>query len=156
MEFKRIVTVMALAGLTFSLGGVAAAAEKEEINLERIGNIIVPAVPESSSSLAVKRPGVVSALYASLGAMQVLDVYSTQSALKAGAREANPTAAPFAGNVGSMLGLKVASTAGTIFFAERLWRTNKVAAIVMLAAINGSVAAVSMHNLRNAKMAARR
>ena len=156
MGFKRIVTVFALAGLTFSAAGVAAAAEKEEqINLTRLGNII-PTVPESTSSLVVKRPGVVSVLYISLGAMQVLDVYSTQSALKAGAREANPTAAPFAGNVGSMLGLKAATTAGTIFFAERLWKTNKVAAIVMLTAINGSVAAVSMHNLRNAKMAARR
>ena len=96
------------------------------------------------------------ALYVSLGAMQALDVYSTRAALKAGAREANAVAAPFAGNTGSMLGLKVASTAGTILFAERMWKKNKVGAIVMLAAINGATAAVSMHNMRNARLAASR
>ena len=73
-----------------------------------------------------------SALYASLGVMQAWDAYSTSAALKAGAREANPTAAPFAGNAGSMLGLKAATTAGTIFFAERLWKKNKVGATPLL------------------------
>ena len=36
-----------------------------------------------------------------------------------------------------------------------LWKKNKVGAIVMLAAINGATAAVSMHNMRNAKAAGR-
>ena len=54
-------------------------------------------------------------------------------------------------NTGSMLGLKAATTAGTIFFAERMWKTNKVGAIVMMVAINGATAVVSMHNMRNAK-----
>ena len=49
-----------------------------------------------------------------------------------------------------MLGLKAATTASTIFFAERAWKKNKVAAVVMMVAINGGMAAVAMNNMRNA------
>ena len=82
-------------------------------------------------------------------------MYSTRTALAAGAREANPASAAFATNTGAMIGLKVATTAGTILFAERMWKKNKVAAIVMLGAINGATAAISVHNLRNAKVGRR-
>jgi hypothetical protein len=85
----------------------------------------------------------------------ILKLIEPSAALKAGAKEANPTAAPFAGNTGSMIGLKAATMAGTIFFSERMWKTNKVGAIVMMAAINGATAAVSMHNMQNAKLAGR-
>jgi hypothetical protein len=111
--------------------------------------------PLSTYTPTVKRPAALPALYVTLGVMQAMDIYSTSAALKAGAKEANPTAAPFAGNPGSMIGLKAATMAGTIFFAERLWKTNKVGAIVMMAAINGATAAVSMHNMQNAKSAGR-
>ena len=156
MEFKRIITVLAFVGLTFSGAGIAAAEDKEEAQLTRVVTLIVPMSPGASYSPALTRPAALPALYVSLGAMQVFDVYSTRSALKAGAREANAIAAPFSGNAGSMLGLKAATTVGTIVFAERLWKKNKVGAIVMLAAINGATAAVSIHNMRNAKMAAGR
>jgi hypothetical protein len=53
-----------------------------------------------------------------------------------------------------LVGLKAATTVSTIFFAERVWKKNKVAAVVMMAAINGGVAAVSMHNMRNARATA--
>ena len=55
-----------------------------------------------------------------------------------------------------MLGLKLATTASTIFFAERAWRKNRVAAVVMMTAINGATAAVAMHNMRNARLASTR
>jgi hypothetical protein len=48
-----------------------------------------------------------------------------------------------------MLGLKAATTVSTLFFAERMWKKNRVGAVVMLIAINGATAAVSMHNMRN-------
>jgi hypothetical protein len=94
---------------------------------------------------------VLPALYVSLGAMQAMDVYSTRQALKAGAVEANPAMAPFAGSAGSMLAVKAASTAGAIFFAERLAKRNKVAAVVLMVAVNGATAAVAAHNMQNAK-----
>lgn len=150
MQINRFVAIAAM-GLTLSAVGSASAAEKEEMRLADVGGVIVPMAPMSDYSPRMERPAILPALYVALGAMQAWDVYSTRAAIGAGAREANATAAPFSGNAGSLLGLKAATTAGTIFFAERMWKKNKVGAIVMLVAINGATAAVSMHNMRNAK-----
>jgi hypothetical protein len=132
VTIKRLVAIVLF--LLVNLSGVraVAAAEQEELDA------------------GDKRPAILPALYASLGAMQAWDVYSTRAALQAGAREANPAAAAFAGNPRSLVGVKVASTITTIFFAERMWKKNKVGAVVMLVAINGATAAVSMRNMRNA------
>lgn len=131
MTMKRFV-IAAVLGLSLSSAAPAVAAEEETI-------------------ATIDRPAILPALYATLGAMQAWDVYSTRAAIQAGAREANPAAAAFAGSAGSMLGLKAATTASTIFFAERMWKKNKLGAVVMMVAINGATAAVSMHNMRNAK-----
>lgn len=151
MNINRFAVIALVVGLSFSAAGSAAAAEKEEMKLADAGGVIVPMAPMSDYSPKVDRPAILPALYVTLGAMQAWDVYSTRAALSAGAREANPTATPFSGSAGSLLGLKAATTASTIFFAERMWKKNKVGAIVMLVAINGATAAVSMHNMRNAK-----
>ena len=151
MNIKHIVAIAAFVGLSLSGVAPAAAAEKEEVKLADAGGVIVPMAPMSNYSPKLERPALLPALYVTLGAMQAWDVYSTRAAIAAGAREANPTATPFSGNAGSLLGLKAATTASTIFFAERMWKKNKVGAIVMLVAINGATAAVSMHNMRNAK-----
>ncbi len=132
---QRIATVMVVVALSFS--SAALAGEKE-------------------TSVIQNRPAALPALYAGLGALQAWDIYSTSAALHTGAKESNPAAAPFAGNAGSMIGLKAATTASTIFFAERLWKTNRVGALVMMAAINAASAAASMHNLHNAQSAKRR
>ena len=110
----------------------------------------------ASDPIVMKRPSVLPALYVTFAAMQTWDVYSTAVALKAGARESNPVAATVAGNPASMIGLKVASTASVIYFTERMWKTNPVKAVLVLAAINGATAAVSMHNMRNARVASAR
>jgi hypothetical protein len=153
VSITRVLTVIALVGLSFS---VASAAEKEELQLTNAGGVIVPMAPMASFTPKVERPAILPALYATLGVMQAWDIYSTRAAMQAGAREANPTAVAFTGNAGSMLGLKAVTTASTIFFAERMWKKNKVGAVVMMVAINGATAAVSMHNMRNAKIAAGR
>ena len=151
MTTNRLIAIAALVGLSVSVAGPATAAEKEEMTLTNAGGVIVPMAPLSAYAQHIERPAILPALYVALGAVQAWDVYSTRAALAAGAREANPTAAPFAQSAGSMLGLKAATTASTIFFAERMWKKNKVGAIVMLVAVNGATAAVSMHNMRNAK-----
>jgi hypothetical protein len=148
---KCLVAIAALVGLSVSVAGTASAAEKEEMTLTNAGGVIVPMAPMSEYAPRIERPAILPALYVALGAVQALDVYSTRAAVAAGAREANPTAAPFAKSSGSMLGLKAATTASTIFFAERMWKKNKVGAIVMLVAVNGATAAISMQNMRNAK-----
>ena len=164
MTIKTIGTMMTIAGLCFS--SVAAAATKDQTP-----PAVTPAAAETlaitlpNGSIRVKppvfgrkasRPAALTALYASLGAMQALDVYSTSAALKAGAHEANPLLARFAGNTGAMLGLKAATTASTIFFAERMWKKNRTAAVVLMAIINGATAAVAAHNLQNARILAAR
>lgn len=150
MTLNRFIAAVAFAGVTFSGVAGAAAEEKEKLQLTNAGGVIVPMAPLSTYT-PTDRPAILPALYATLGAMQAWDIYSTRAALQAGAREANPTAAPFTGNAASMFGMKAATTAGTIFFAERMWKKNKVGAVIMLVAINGATAAVSMHNMQNAK-----
>jgi hypothetical protein len=151
VAINRLIATVAFVSVSFlGVAGVSAA-EKEEMQLTNAGGVIVPMAPMSDYRPTVNRPAILPALYVTLGAMQALDVYSTRAALQAGAREANPTAAPFTGNAMSMFGMKAATTAGTIFFAERMWKKNKVGAVIMLVAINGATAAVSMHNMRNAK-----
>lgn len=96
------------------------------------------------------RPALLPALYASLAALQVYDVYSTRRALGAGAHEGNPLMRK-AGNSGAMLAVKALSTAGTIYFTERAWKKNRKGALIMMAALNGATAIIAARNLRNAK-----
>jgi len=160
VSIKRVVAAAAIAGLSFS--SIAFAAENETAlerqqrldAIERLG-AAAPMMPVAGYVPREKRPVALPALYATLGAMQAWDLYSTSAALTAGAKEANPTASPFAGSPSSLIGLKAATTASTIFFAERMWKKNKVGAVVMMVAINGATAAVSMHNMRNARAVAR-
>ena len=160
MNIKRTAALMTIAGLSFSSVAFAAETETEEkqsavlqmADVIRTATVIAPIpviVPQA------KRPALLPALYVSLGAMQAWDVRSTSIALKAGAHEANP-AVRFTGSTGSMIALKAVTTASTIFFAERRWKKNKVGAVVLMIAINGATAAVSMHNIRNARIAAGR
>lgn len=95
-----------------------------------------------------QRPAILPALYASLGAMQVLDVVSTNRAVKAGARERNPMMSGLAGNSGAMIAYKVAMTAGTVIAVEKMWKKNRVGAIMMAVAANGVTAAVAAHNVK--------
>ena len=148
---RILVAALVVAGLS-ATASAAHAAEKEDAQ-RAPATILAPRPMTSSYAPQLKRPAILPALYVSLGAVQAWDVYATTAALRAGAREANPAVAPFAGNTGALIGAKAAATVGTIFFSERLWKKNKVAAIVMLAAINGATAAVSMHNMRNARVA---
>ncbi len=144
MIFKNVVAAIVVVGFGCAGGGAAVAGAQ---TIEAT-SMIIPATPEPMTAPKLKRPAILPALYVALGTMQAWDVYSTRSAIGAGAREANPIAAPLAGNTGSMLGLKLATTATIIVMSERLWKRNRVAAVVMLVALNGATAAVSMHNMR--------
>lgn len=151
MNSRRFVIIAALVGLSFT-GVGSAAAQEEALRLADFGGVIVPVAPLVAHSAPIlERPAILPALYVTLGVMQAWDIYSTRAAINAGAREANPSAAPFSRNTASMLGLKAATTVSTLFFAERMWKKNRVGAVVMLIAINGATAAVSMHNMRNVK-----
>lgn len=97
-----------------------------------------------------RRPAALPAMYATLGVLQALDVYSTRRALGAGAHEANPLMKSAAGSSAAMLAVKALSSAGTIYFAERAWKKNRKGAVVLMAAINGVSAAIAARNFSNA------
>ncbi len=149
---KRVIAVLMLAGLCFSSVSVAAAETSEG------KRTVEPAAvtPQSEPVAAVlddhvKRPAILPVLYASFGVLQAWDVYTTSGAVRSGAREANPVIAPFTGHLARTIALKAATTAGTVLFVERLWRQNRVAAVVVLAVTNGATMAVAMNNMRNAR-----
>jgi hypothetical protein len=99
----------------------------------------------------LNRPGAMKALYGTLGALQVLDIYSTRRALNRGGSEVNPLLEKAAGNEAAMMAVKAISTASTIYFAERAWKKNRKGAVVLMAIVNGLTAAVVANNLRNAR-----
>ena len=96
-----------------------------------------------------KRPGTLTALYGSYGMLQAMDIVSTRKALAAGAHEANPAIKK--GNMGTMLAIKAAGGAATLIIAEKMWKKNRVGAVMLMAVANGVSAAVVAHNYRNAR-----
>lgn len=106
-----------------------------------------PALPSWAVDRPERRPGTLPALYATYAGLQVLDIYSTKRAIATGATEANPLMRQ--GGSVRTIAIKAAAGAGTIFFAERVWKKNRVGAIVLMAALNGVSAAVVAHNSRN-------
>ena len=95
---------------------------------------------------ALRRPSVLPALYISFAVLQGFDAYSTTTGLSRGAVEANPMMRGVAGNSAAFWAVKAGSTAATIWFAERLWKNNRVGAIVTMAVANGVMASVAARN----------
>lgn len=108
-----------------------------------------PSVDLWSLSQTPRRPIALSALYGTYGTLQALDVVSTRRALTAGAHERNPVMK--GGNLAAMIAVKAAAGASTIYFTERLWKKNRVGAVIVMAALNGATAAIVAHNQRNAR-----
>ncbi len=95
-----------------------------------------------------RRPTGLTPLLASYAALQVLDVHSTLRAFDAGAFEANPVMAGLADHPAAFIGFKAAVTIGGIVIAERLSRHSRVAAYVLMFALNSAYLYVVTHNYR--------
>lgn len=107
------------------------------------------AVPSSAPDFSrLRRPALLPALYATNVALQVLDAHSTLRALGNGGREVNPVMKGVVGNRGALLAVKAGAAVGTIYFAEKLWKRNRVAAIALMVAVNGATAAIVAHNYK--------
>ena len=99
------------------LAGVAAGQGIEDVPAApRL--VIAPVSLVVVESAPATRPAALPVLYATLGAVNAWDLYSTCAALKAGAVEGNPVVAPVASNTGGMLALKLATAGTTIFFCR--------------------------------------
>jgi hypothetical protein len=103
----------------------------------------------SMSQAPQKRPLVLPVLYGSYGLFQAMDIVSTKRAIAAGAHEANPLGT--SGNLGATIAIKAGTSAATFFAAEKLWKKNRVGAVLLMVAANGVSAAVVSHNLGNAR-----
>lgn len=94
----------------------------------------------------VKRPAMIGALSASLAALQIFDIYSTNKGLGQGAREANPMMKDVVGNKATFWTIKAATTALPMVIAGKMWKRNKTAAIATLVVANGVSAMVAARN----------
>jgi len=139
---SRMITAAAVLSLT--MFALPAYAEDETATPITVTGIAAPV----KVAQAFSRPAVLTALYASYGALQAYDVYSTRQALARGAREANPLMQGVVGNTGALVALKAGVGAATIVAAERLWKTNKPAAIGIMIAGNSVAAIVAARNAR--------
>ena len=106
--------------------------------------LVVTAQPPMNT----QRPAALPVLYGSLVGLQAYDLYSTHQGLSRGAQENNPLMQGVVGNSTAAIVTKAASTAVTIAIAERLWKTNKTAAIVTMIVANGVMGAVAANNAR--------
>jgi hypothetical protein len=98
-----------------------------------------------------QRPAALVPLYISFGVLQALDGHSTFRALENGAVEANPLMKGVADSAVGMAAVKAAAGASVIFATERMWKRNKVAAVLFMTATNSAMAWVVQHNHRVAR-----
>lgn len=98
-----------------------------------------------------RRPGALVPLYLSLGTLNALDVHSTRRALTHGGVEVNPLMKGVAGNAGALLAVKAAATTGMIYASEKMWKKNRVGAVVFMIAANSATAWIVQHNYRAAR-----
>ncbi len=99
---------------------------------------------EAPVVVPAKRPAALISLYVVAGALQVMDLYTTSRGLKAGAYETNPGIRN--GNVGTAIALKAATTGLGILIAEKVWRKNKLGAILGMVAANAITSAAVINN----------
>jgi len=105
--------------------------------------------PMSRPLTAIRRERslILPTLYVSLSALQAYDVYSTLTAIRHGATEANPLMQGVVGNPTAFVAMKAGVTGVSIYAAERLWRQNrKKSAVLLMVASNGLMAWVAAHN----------
>ena len=105
---------------------------------------LVPAVPTAPGApLApkVSRPAALVPLYAGFATLQALDYASTMRALANGAgAEANPMMRSIVKNPAAFIALKAAATAGVIVVGEKMWKKNRVGAVLFVAGANAAMA----------------
>jgi hypothetical protein len=112
-----------------------------------IGAVALP--PAGHAEPAVPgRPPALPALYVSFAALQALDVHSTMTAVEAGRSEANPAIKELVRQPAAFVAAKVVATAATLYISERLWRRHRVAAVVLMVAVNGAYGAIVARNYR--------
>jgi hypothetical protein len=110
------------------------------------------AAPPTLKPEQLKRPAALPPLYIMFASLQVLDADSTRDAMARGYEESNPVLKPVADNSGALLLVKIGATAATIVAVEKLWRKNRVAAVLTMVAVNTGYAIVVANNYGKARV----
>lgn len=93
------------------------------------------------------RPTLLVPLYASFATLQALDYHSTRRALADGsASEANPLMRSIVKNPPAFIAVKAAATAGVILAGEKMWKKNRVGAVLFVAGTTAATAIVVSRN----------
>ena len=113
----------------------------------------IGAAPAANTDLAARstfkygRPPVLPALYATSAALQGYDAFSTLSALRNGAHEANPLMKNVVTSPVAFVAMKTGVTAASIMAAEQLWKNHhRMGAVGMMVATNVMMGMVAAHN----------
>jgi hypothetical protein len=149
--------LLATAVLGVALATPAFAADADDV--QEPGLTIAPAIVAAAANNAAtpdivsrsvfkyRRPTLLPALYATSAALQGYDAYSTLSALKNGAREANPLMKGIVKNPAAFVAMKAGVTTASIMAAERLWKGNhRMGAIGLMVASNVMMGMVAARN----------
>jgi hypothetical protein len=160
MATTKLRRIAAIVWLTALIGVVDSRAALAQDTVDAFApRTVLAAVEAEARPLEVRtaaRPAPLVGLYVSLAGLQALDLVSTRRALNAGAVEANPVVAPFAGSPVALAVIKAGVTSATIVASERLWKKNRKAALLTMIALNAAYGAVVAHNYRVAAAQRRR
>jgi hypothetical protein len=138
-----VLSLMAVLGLV-----EARAASAQEALLSRATFAVAETVPFEARPFAQtsQRPAPLLGLYVSFAALQVLDVASTRMALRAGGVEANPLVGSIAGSPLALTAVKAGVAGAMIYASERLWKTNRKAAVLTMIGLNAAYGIAVAHN----------
>lgn len=142
LDVRSASCVLVVAGVALLACATRAAAQDQtppaEAGKPRI-EIIFPPPPS--------RPAVMMPLYFGLAGLQAFDGYATIHGARIGGTEQNPLVGGLANRPVAFVAIKAASTATTIYFAERLWRDHrKTEAIITMVVANVAMGVVAARN----------
>jgi hypothetical protein len=146
----RALLVAWLGLVLFAAPVFAAEGDLEVLSSRTIaGSIATRPAPRAHSraELRISRGAALPVLYGTLIGLQAYDGWSTVSAVRLGATEANPAVAGIASHAPAMWAVKAGATLVSIYAAERLWRRNRrTEAIITMVAVNSAMVMVAAHN----------
>jgi hypothetical protein len=115
---------------------------------------VMPALTAAGQVAAIPRnppvkelpQGLQPALYGGLIVLQGLDVHSTLRAIDAGHYEQNPLMRWTVSHPAAFISMKAASSAVTIYVAEKIRKRHPKGAMLFMAAVNSAYALIVVHN----------
>ena len=117
--------------------------------------IVRPSLDARSPGTTTRGP-LFAALEASYIGLQALDVASTLSALDKGYVEGNPLMRGLTAHPAALIAVKAAATGGTVLLARRIAGRNRMAGILLTAALDGAYSYIVARNFALSAGPARR